>query len=530
MKDKEIMKSAEQKNLGLCPTCHQVTSILHEAKNGKVYLAKHCTKCGPSASLVSSDAARYQEKRDLLGYAEGCDETCSLNCPTCNHGKPPTLVFLDVTNRCNMNCPICLANIPAMGFRFDPPMEYFEKIFKELNRMNPRPKIQLFGGEPTVRDDLIEIINLAASYGLSARVVTNGIRMADPEYCRKLLATGTQLMFAFDGRNPEIYRKIRNNPRAYGLKLQALENIRKYHQSKITIMCCAGLGVNEKDMADLIRMCHEGRDYIAALDLIPLTETWGPEAVEAGDTTIEDVERMIGDALPGTEFLPAGTLQKIKTIRENFDLGRVTFGGSHPNCEAVTVLVSDDQAYHPLSRFLKVSLTETARRVIDLDRVMDEKLKQSLIARWFGKRGRQWVLGTALLGLTFRTVRFQEVFGGGMAFKLAKILWGLMWGRKMKDLLRRHTQCRNILRVMILPFEEPANIESARLKECPASFAYEHPLTREILLMPVCAWPIFKNKILRETALNYGTCELNKDPEPSALAMDDAPLHPSLSH
>ena len=155
---------------------------------------------------------------------------------------------------------------------------------------------------------------------------------------------------------------------------------------------------------------------------------------------------------------------------------------------------------------------------------MGEKLKRSLIARWFGRQGRQWVLGAALLGLTFRTVRFQEVFGGGMAFKLAKILWGLMWGRKMKDLLRRHTQCRNILRVMILPFEEPANIESARLKECPASFAYEHPLTREILFMPVCAWPIFKNKILRETSLHYGTCEVEKDLEPLALAADDASL------
>jgi 7,8-dihydro-6-hydroxymethylpterin dimethyltransferase len=496
------MELIKQENLGICPKCLQVAPVEHKISNGKVYLEKQCKKCGDSASLVSSNATRYQEKRDLLGYTVNPD-FCGLNCDSCNHGKPPTLVFLDVTNGCNMNCPICLANIPAMGFHFNPPMEYFEKIFQKLTLMNPRPKIQLFGGEPTVRNDLIEIIERASFYGLHARVVTNGVRLADAEYCQKLLATGTQLMFAFDGRNPEIYNKIRRTPRAYENKLQALENIRKYHKYKITIMCCAGLGVNEKDMADLIRMCHEGQDYIAALDLIPLTETWGPESVEAEDTTIEDVERMIIDALPGTEFISSGVLYRLPTLLATFDLGRITFGGAHPNCESVTVLISDGQAYYPLSRYLKISLPEMVRIAIEADRLLEKKLERSLIARWFGKRGRQWAAMPTVLGLLGRTIRFKEIFGRRMALKVTLVLWGLLRGVKLKDLLRRHTQCHNILRVMVLPFEETANLESERMKECPASFAYEHPLSREIRFMPVCAWPTFKNQILRETARHY---------------------------
>ena len=496
------MELFKQENLGICPTCKQITPVRHNIISGKVYLEKQCQKCGASASLVSSNASRYQEKRALVGYTTA-PSVCGMNCESCSHGKPPTLVFVDVTNRCNMNCPICLANIPAMGFQFNPPMEYFEKIFKKVALMNPRPKIQLFGGEPTVRNDLIEIIERAASYGLHARVVTNGVRLADADYCRKLLATGTQLMFAFDGRNPEIYTKIRRNPGAYESKLQALENIRKYHKHKITIMCCAGLGVNQKDMADLIRMCHEGQDYIAALDLIPLTETWGPQPMEAEDTTIEDVEQMIGDALPGTEFISSAVLYRLPNLLETFDFERMTFGGAHPNCESATLLISDGREYHPLSRYLKVSLFELMGMAIEADRLLGEKLDQSLIARWFGKRGRQLVAGGALLKLLGRTIRFKEVFGNRIALKVTLIFWGLLRRTKLKDLLRRYTRCHNVLRIMVLPFEETTNLESERLKDCPASFAYEHPTTREIRFMPACAWPSFKNEILRELTLHY---------------------------
>ena len=245
----------------------------------------------------------------MVNYLGEAQKTCNLECTGCKAHKPPSLVFIDVTNRCNMNCPICLANIPAMGFRFDPPMAYFEKIFEVLSKRTPKPKIQLFGGEPTVRKDLIDMIMLAKKkYGLQARIVTNGLRLADEAYCKELVKTGTQIMFSFDGRSPEIYERTRKHPEAVVKKLKGLENLKKFRKSKVTIMCTMGEGVNDKHLADLIDFCHEGRDYISALDMIPLTATWGPESVDAKNTTIEDVERISAAAVPGMEFFPAARL------------------------------------------------------------------------------------------------------------------------------------------------------------------------------------------------------------------------------
>ncbi len=506
MQDNKQKTDQKPVNHSICPHCGVVVPSDHRVKDGKVYLVKHCPDCGESEFMVSTNSARYYEKRDFCGYKGDAERTCSLDCINCNHGIIPSLVFIDVTNRCNMNCPICLANIPAMGFRFDPPMEYFEKIFKKLATMNPIPKIQIFGGEPTVREDLIEFITLAKSYGISARVVTNGIRLADEEYCKSLLKTGCQLMFGFDGRSPDIYRKIRKNPTALDKKMAAFQNIRKHRKSKVTIMCAVGYGINDNYMADLIDFCFESRDFVAALDLIPLAANWGPETVDAESSTPEDVEKIMADAIPGVEFFPAGILYRFNTLKETFNL-RLTFGGAHPNYESVSLMISDGTKYQPLSKYLKHSQSEAIKEAVALDAAMGRKVETSLFAKIFGKTGRKILVGLAFLKLLRKHGDFDQVFNGGKFMKTFRILMGVLFGQKLKTMLRKYTRCQNILRLMVLPFEEKECVESARLVDCPASFAYEHPVTGQIHLMPVCAWTIYKNDILRKTAQKYGTAK-----------------------
>jgi hypothetical protein len=153
------------------------------------------------------------------------------------------------------------------------------------------------------------------------------------------------------------------------------------------------------------------------------------------------------------------------------------------------------------------------QEAIDKDAEVAAKLKSNLIARLFGEPGKKFLCGWVLLGLVRKGINFHELFGDRSGTQLARILWGLIRGEKMKHLLRKYTRCHDILRITILPFEEAGCVESARLVECPASFAYEHPVTRQIRLMPVCAWTIFKNDILRETSEQYGI--LRKEDQPT---------------
>ena len=86
---------------------------------------------------------------------------CPYDCGLCtNHKSAPNICLIDVTNRCNLTCPICFANASAKGYVVEPTFEEIVRIMEHFRSMKPFPAVllQLSGGEPTMRDDLPEII------------------------------------------------------------------------------------------------------------------------------------------------------------------------------------------------------------------------------------------------------------------------------------------------------------------------------------------------------------------------------------
>ncbi len=52
------------------------------------------------------------------------------------------------------------------------------------------PHLVFFGGEPTLRDDLLEILNYCEELGLVTGLVSSGRKLADPEFVNALLTSG----------------------------------------------------------------------------------------------------------------------------------------------------------------------------------------------------------------------------------------------------------------------------------------------------------------------------------------------------
>ena len=508
---------------GVCETCRKQVPASRVIRDGNVYISKACPVCGTTEALVSTDAATWQRKRELWRYDPDKARACTLNCRVCGHEHFPRMVFLDLTNRCNMNCPICIANIPGMGFEFHPPLLYFERVLKGLGEMNPKPTVQLFGGEPTVRDDMFEIAEIARRYGLKVRVVTNGLQLPDEEYCKKLCDAKASALVGFDGRDPAIYARLRKSPGAYEKKLKAIENLKKYSKTKSTIMCCVARHINDKHMRDLIDFCHENRDCIGHLHLIPLTETWEEGEFETDvATTIEDVERIIGEAFPGekVEFLPAGLGHYLRAAASFFGEFRLTFGGVHPNCESATVLLSDGECYRPVGYFMKRPLTEFADEVVERAIGVNERLARLDPARFLQRwRGRFIVMRT-FVGPLYRTLDFTKILKGNRFLAALRILGGALVGKGLKSQLRKHTNVAGSLGMIILPFEEYHSIDGHRLQNCAAGFAFEDPETKEIMVVPVCGYSRCTDEVERKIAQKYQSV-------PAVAAAVSAPERPS---
>lgn len=482
----------------------------HVVRDGRVYLSKQCPRCGNTEVLVSSDATAWQAKRDLWGTVVGAESACGMHCDKCGRNHRPTLVFLEVTNRCNMNCPICIANISSMGFDFHPPMEYFERVFQYLSQFDPKPVVDLFGGEPTVRNDLIDIVNLGRKHGLKPRVVTNGLRLADEAYCEALCKAGVRVRLSLDGRSPEIYRRLRNNPAVCEKKLKALANLRKYSRRKHSLLCCAAKGVNDEAIADLIDCAHENIDLVNMVGLLPLAESWTPGTYEGGvATTPEDAEKMVQASLPGenVEFIPAGLLQQLWRVRSFFKrtgrFDRLVFGGVHPNCESITVLVSDGQRYRSPDHYFRIPFRRMVEEALAISRRLDGRLAHlDAHKRWQRLYGQLMVVA-AFLPLARRAVDLKRLCRGRPVANLLRMGANLFSGRKPRDYVHKYMDAPRVLAVTILPFEEPKTIEAARLHNCKAAFVYEDVNTGKIKTVPACAWGLYRNALLGKAAAKY---------------------------
>lgn len=69
-------------------------------------------------------------------------------------------MILEVTKRCNMHCPVCFASAGEDREKGDIPICEIEKQYDFLMAHGGPFNIQLSGGEPTMRDDLPEIIHM----------------------------------------------------------------------------------------------------------------------------------------------------------------------------------------------------------------------------------------------------------------------------------------------------------------------------------------------------------------------------------
>jgi uncharacterized radical SAM superfamily Fe-S cluster-containing enzyme len=191
---------------------------------------------------------------------------CPLHCGVCeDHLMTACCVLLDVTTRCDQHCPWCFAS--AGSSDGDPSLEEIARWYDRLVRLGEaRPfNIQLSGGEPTVRDDLPEIVALGRAKGFTyLQLNTNGRRLgassspapapdagseadlADPArgensarassygggetgeaYARRLAEAGVSTVFLqFDGMSDTVYGKLRGEP-LLEMKLRAIENCAK---------------------------------------------------------------------------------------------------------------------------------------------------------------------------------------------------------------------------------------------------------------------------------------------------------------
>ncbi|MDD5633851.1 MAG: hypothetical protein PHW46_01075, partial [Candidatus Omnitrophica bacterium] len=343
----------------------------------------------------------------------------------------------------------------------------------------------------------------AKSYGLSVRLVTNGLKLADPVYCEKVVSSGASVLISFDGLKRQMYEKLRAFPGALDLKLKALENISKHKKGKVILMTVIDKNINGDDMPKFLDYCLKNSKVIRGIFPMPLTHVWAESRLgyKPDRTTLEDIEKIVNDAVDGkVQFVPLGSLE-FKNLARLFKLKHLPFLGVHPNCESFTLLLSNGNKYVSFSNFMKGDLYSLVEEIRKLDRSAEK----------YARKGQCGIFRKALLGLGVGRLVLKYANFGAMvnakglkaAVRWMGIFGAILTGKKVKDVIKDRTLMKGILQVLILPFEDNATQESERLEHCASGYAYIDTKTDTVKSIPGCIWERYKEAALRDNAIKY---------------------------
>lgn len=163
-------------------------------------------------------------------------------------------VFVEITHRCNMGCANCYIpnrNVPDMD------ADWLRGI---LERMPGRVQVRLSGGEPTVRNDLPEIVSMVRETGHFPLVMSNGLRLSHPAYVRELKHAGLRAVYlSLNGGLEDEYYRIIDGMACAAKKLAALDTLLA-ERIYVTVGMILVRGVNEGELAKVYeRIRHERR-------------------------------------------------------------------------------------------------------------------------------------------------------------------------------------------------------------------------------------------------------------------------------
>ena len=250
-----------------------------------------------SSAQASDDYAKLSADLDELVRPDGScpvhDMNVEVTPPFSARPSAPYRMDLALTYRCNNDCAHCYN---------DRPRDYPELSTEQWKRIIDRlwevgiPHIVFTGGEPTLREDLPELIAYAEHTGQITGLNTNGRRLSDKSYVDRLVNAGLDhVQITVESHDPTIHDAM---VRAKGAWVQTIHGVKNALDTPLFVMTnTTMLQLNSPKLGETL-------DYLASLGV----PTIGLNAlIYAGHG------KSVGSGLSEHELIPLLDLARTKT-------------------------------------------------------------------------------------------------------------------------------------------------------------------------------------------------------------------------
>ncbi len=444
----------------ICPECFKVLDATIFEKDNKVYIEKECPEHGHFKDVYWSDYEQYQRAERFRCDGDGLRNprtttklNCPLDCGICPQHKSHTaLAIIDVTNRCNLRCPVCFANAATAGYVYEPSKEQIVEMLENFRRNDPvpPPALQFSGGEPTIRQDLFELIRAAKELGFHhIEVNTNGLRLSQSvDYCRSLKEAGISTLYLqFDGLTSDVYKFTRGTD-LLDLKMKAIENCREAGLESLVLVVTLVKGVNDHQLGDIIRFAIQNFDLVRCVNVQPVSLCGRlPEHERAKmRITIPDFMRLCEEQTGGkirvSDFYPVPTVVPISRAVGALRNKRYVEFTAHPHCGMATYVFVEDGEMTPITRYGNVE-----KFMRGMGKVHEEAVEGH------GRRAKLRLMGS------LRHIKF------GL---LRKYLLPILRTGSYSSLGKLH---RKMLLISSMHFMDPYNFDLERVQRCCIHYA-----------------------------------------------------------
>lgn len=363
------MADVKEQTKSVCPECFkdgEIETIPAEIveEDGKIWIKKECPEHGSFRSIVFEDPDLYERWNKYEVEGEGPENVNPLPFSDkelySEHLSQSVLSNLFVTNRCNLRCSYCFANSGAEGFIYEPSLEELRDMMKQVREEKPvgSKAIQITGGEPTMRDDLMEIIKMADELGFRhIQLNTNGIKLSESvEYCQKIRDAGVNTVYmSFDGLTED------SNPWVEEQK-KAVENMRKIDMGTVLVPTVIK-DMNLDELGDILNYAKENIDTVRGVNFQPVSFTGRitnitEEDRESGRVDYAKMLKKIEEDLDGEikkeDWYPVSFVHPISKLVENLKGERQVEFTANPKCGGATYAFVEEGKFIPITRFVDV--------------------------------------------------------------------------------------------------------------------------------------------------------------------------------
>lgn len=144
-------------------------------------------------------------------------------------------IGFDLVEGCNIRCRQCFyskSDRPEKRISLKQMVEIVKKVSGKFSEM------YLLGGEPTLHPQLAEILKLGLAHFKTVILVTNGLRLADEEYCKEIALPGLSISMHKRAVSLEAMKLVDDLSRHRGYFYQskkAWENVEKFWQGDVNV-------------------------------------------------------------------------------------------------------------------------------------------------------------------------------------------------------------------------------------------------------------------------------------------------------